>query len=341
MSRFRRRETEVFSLSFLDCICCGFGAIILLLVLSESGQPVILEKTEENLGGQVAKLQQELFTIRGETEVLDRELKGRIDLLSSERLRLARAAGDLSTTRGQYAASQKDVDFANKLQQDLVATYQRLNTEQQKMLANYRPPRSSAVAGIPADSQYIVFVIDTSGSMQQNQWDTVELMMQQILDIYPQVKGLQVMDDEGKYLFPTTAARWLTDSPARRKVILEAMRIWVTYSNSSPIEGLVQAIDDFGRDGKKVSIYYMGDDFTGPSIQDALDQIARLNSGPHGERRVRIHALGFPMPQGQGDSALPRYAHLMRLVCEQNGGAFVGLAPSAARRKSRTIIFGQ
>ena len=34
----RRREVEVFSLSFLDCICCGFGAIILLLVLSEIGR---------------------------------------------------------------------------------------------------------------------------------------------------------------------------------------------------------------------------------------------------------------------------------------------------------------
>jgi len=25
----RRRNVEAFSLSFLDCICCGFGAIIL------------------------------------------------------------------------------------------------------------------------------------------------------------------------------------------------------------------------------------------------------------------------------------------------------------------------
>ena len=30
----KRRSIEVFSLSFLDVICCGFGAIILLLVLS-------------------------------------------------------------------------------------------------------------------------------------------------------------------------------------------------------------------------------------------------------------------------------------------------------------------
>jgi hypothetical protein len=39
--KIKRRETEVFSLSFLDVICCGFGAIILLLVLTERvGRPV-------------------------------------------------------------------------------------------------------------------------------------------------------------------------------------------------------------------------------------------------------------------------------------------------------------
>lgn len=33
--KLRRRDIEIFSLSFLDCICCGFGAIILLFVLSK------------------------------------------------------------------------------------------------------------------------------------------------------------------------------------------------------------------------------------------------------------------------------------------------------------------
>ena len=30
----RRRPTQIFSLAFLDCICCGFGAVILIFVLS-------------------------------------------------------------------------------------------------------------------------------------------------------------------------------------------------------------------------------------------------------------------------------------------------------------------
>ena len=53
----RRRNIEAFSLSFLDCICCGFGAIILLLVLSKIYEPVIIEKTQDDLESLIALLQ--------------------------------------------------------------------------------------------------------------------------------------------------------------------------------------------------------------------------------------------------------------------------------------------
>ena len=51
----RPRDFEVFSLSFLDTICCGFGAVILLFVLSKFGEPVALEKSREDLEGQLSQ----------------------------------------------------------------------------------------------------------------------------------------------------------------------------------------------------------------------------------------------------------------------------------------------
>ena len=79
----KKRAIEAFSLSFLDCICCGFGAIVLLLVLSKIYEPTILEKTNEDLQQLIAKLQEELFDIRGETEVMNRAL-GKVQLETSE-----------------------------------------------------------------------------------------------------------------------------------------------------------------------------------------------------------------------------------------------------------------
>ena len=40
----RRREFEIFSMSFLDAICCGFGAMILLFLVIRIGEPARLEQ---------------------------------------------------------------------------------------------------------------------------------------------------------------------------------------------------------------------------------------------------------------------------------------------------------
>ena len=36
--RRAKRRAEVFGLSFMDCICCGFGATVLLYMILNSGQ---------------------------------------------------------------------------------------------------------------------------------------------------------------------------------------------------------------------------------------------------------------------------------------------------------------
>ena len=108
MTRKRRREFDVFSLSILDCICCGFGAIILLFVLSEVSEPLLLEQVREDLDGVVAKLREQLNEIRGETTVLNRQLTAKREQISKTTEKIARLQGDLSTLQGQFAATSQD-----------------------------------------------------------------------------------------------------------------------------------------------------------------------------------------------------------------------------------------
>ena len=93
-----RREAEAFSMSFLDCICCGFGAVILLLVVTEYGDPVPLAATKEDLQKQVALSEQQLFEIRGNSIVLQRELAKRIEAMKQEQEKLAEIAPGLDLT---------------------------------------------------------------------------------------------------------------------------------------------------------------------------------------------------------------------------------------------------
>jgi len=69
-----RRGISEFSVSFLDVICCGFGAIILLLMITKTLEPLLLEKSNVNLQGQIAAREQALFEIRGEIDELRRQV---------------------------------------------------------------------------------------------------------------------------------------------------------------------------------------------------------------------------------------------------------------------------
>ena len=329
----RRGVPEGFSLSFLDAICCGFGAIVLLLVLTKIGEPRALEQARINLDGLVEKLERELFEIRGETEVLNRSLTSRQQQLSKERELIARLKGDLSRIQGEFAASAQESEVQDIIEGRLLAAQQELTVEMQRLqqLSVERPRQveQQLVGGIPVDSEYIIFVIDTSGSMFTYAWPAMMRKMTQVLDAYPKVKGIQIMNDMGQYMFSSYAGKWIPDTPGRRKAILDRLRTWSVFSNSSPVEGITRAIRTFVAPDKKISIYVFGDEFTGRSIDDVVASVDRINRrDSKGNRLVRIHAVGFPVMfsvSGVSDSTGVRFATLMRILCHRNGGTFVGL----------------
>ena len=325
----KQREISIFNLSFLDVISCGFGAIILLLVILKGAEPMVIEKMSINLTGLVARLEREIDEIRGETQILNRDLTARKRQLSREKEKLARLDGDMSAIQGQFKAADLDLSAQTRIEAQLETAREQL-TDEMRRLRSYAPPPTpdSVIGGIPVDSEYIIFVIDTSGSMQHFAWPLVRRKMEEILAIYPRVKGIQVMNDMGDYMFSQYAGRWIPDSPARRKAILRRLASWSPFSNSSPVEGVVSAIRRFHTPGKRISIYIFGDDFSRGSIQNVVDTVNTINRrGRRGKRLVRIHAVGFPVlfsHQGT-EMNVTRFAALMRRLAEDNNGSFVGL----------------
>jgi hypothetical protein len=327
--KLRRRDIEIFSLSFLDCICCGFGAIILLFVLSKFAQPVIIEKVREDLQSVIVRLEEELHDIRGEAKVLNRELEGKKEQLSEEKIKIARLQGDWSKIEGEFAASKKDAAVQNIIEGKLARALQELTQEMKRLLKKQPRRIDRSIGGIPVDSEYIIFIIDTSGSMQRYAWGLVQKKLRETLKVYPKVKGIQIMNDMGDYMFNQYRGKWIPDSPARRKAIVSGLRTWRTFSNSSPVEGITAAIRTYYDPSKKISLYVFGDEYSGHDPESVIREVDRINrTGPGGERLVRIHAVGFPVlvgdPRGIGDTG-KRFATLMRVLCQKNGGTFVGL----------------
>lgn len=326
----KRRTFEVFSISFLDVMSCGFGAIILLLMITKSSAPVPLEIAEVPREGSVLEMQRQLFEIRGETNILNRQLNAKHEQLSQYTERIARLRRELSTIQGQYDATQQESSVNDILEGRLALARQELTDEMRRLQANQAQlDLTESVGGVPVDSEYIIFVIDTSGSMYNYSWSRMLEVMVETLDVYPEVKGIQVMSDMGDYLFSSFRGEWLPDTPSRRQAIIERLRTWNPFSNSSPVEGITRAIQTYYDPGKKISVYVLGDEFTGRSIAEVVDVIDRINvEDENGDRLVRIHGIGFPVqfsqPTRYQDTGI-RFATLMRELARKNGGTFVGL----------------
>jgi len=52
----RRRPTQIFSLAFLDCICCGFGAVILVFILTISQKQTVDKADVDAMSDRVRQL---------------------------------------------------------------------------------------------------------------------------------------------------------------------------------------------------------------------------------------------------------------------------------------------
>jgi len=325
----RRRATEAFSLSFLDVICCGFGAVILLLMITKTVQPQIIEASTINLEGKLANLQEQIYELRGESVVLNRDLNAKQEQLSEYQQRIAILRGQLASARSRYDSIQVETNSNDVINEQLAIARQQLSAEMKRLLGSQHQSKNNLIGGIPVDSEYIIFIIDTSGSMYSYAWERMIKEVEATLSIYPEVKGIQVMNDMGQYMFSRYRGQWIPDTPGRRNVIMQNLRNWNVFSNSSPVEGITAAIRTFYDPGKKISLYVFGDEFTGESIASVVSTVDRINrEDANGDRLVRIHGVGFPVqfiraPHLQTTGI--RFATLMRELAYRNGGTFVAL----------------
>ena len=327
MSIRGRRLLEEFSVSFLDVICCGFGAIILLLLITKTVAPVLLEKSAVRLDGQVASREQALHDIQGEIRELRRQVEQAAAQLDKDLLALAAMRQELTRVLGQFTATTEMNDEMRRQTLKLAAARQTLTDEMERLLGLDFRRQSDLVGGIAVDSEYIIFVIDTSGSMFNGAWPQVLRKVQETLDVYPSVKGIQVMNDMGEYMFSGYRGQWIPDTPARRQSIINTLRSWSPFSNSSPVEGIQAAIDTFYAPDKRIGIYVFGDDYSGDSIEEVVDAVDRINvADASGRRRVRINAVGFPVHLQRPNARIYRFAALMRELAHRNEGTFVGLS---------------
>ncbi len=324
----KRKETSVFNLSFLDCICCGFGAIILLFVISMGGKNPVIQGMKMSLEEIIADQMAALADMRSTKEALSERLisdQERLEFLAAQIDEMKSMLADLEQQFQQYQAGKE------ALLVDIEAILAEIAAMQKE---TDLPQETDLPIGVPVENNYLAFVLDTSGSMRDPNsgylWPIVVNKIEDVLEAYPLIDGIQVFDADGRSIIGQ-GGRWVPDSPEIRERVKWAVRRYGIFSNSNPVPGIIKAIrtlyveDDPDMD---MGIYVFGDEFTG-TADAVLRRIDQLNPmDEEGKRPVTINAIGFPnvirYSFSMGQTGL-KFANLMRELTYDHGGAFIAV----------------
>ncbi len=176
----KRRETEVFSLAFLDCICCGFGAVILVFILTVS-QKSNVDKADVDAARDRLKAAQASAT--NTQEELDRIAR----ILAAAQLELQ----DINAlnTQDQLKLTDRKRDLLLMLQQTGAlkdALHSLLGEKKALPTEDIAPPvpipnidRRQYLTGVKLHGEFVVFLVRTSGSMLD---DTIDAAVSRLDD---------------------------------------------------------------------------------------------------------------------------------------------------------------
>ena len=330
-NRRSKKERSDFSLSFLDCISCGFGAVILLFVISLGSERLVIIDIRETLEKLYQERLKELDEIRNKNmefikliQQETKEEKDKIEKVQSMQTDLEKIVNRIKEAEFGQEKLVVDVDDMQKI---IDAREKEIDIPQNE---------SELPIGVPVASNNLIFIMDTSGSMRDPNtgriWEYIVTKFEETLDIYPIVDAIQVMDADGNFIVRTSRGQWLPDSFGTREGMKRAIRNYDHHSQSNPVPGIMRAIrfskeKDEQDPKRKVGIYVFGDEFT-QTAEKVLHRIEQLNpADEEGNRPVTINAVGFPQVikyERHFTRTGLKFANLMRELTYIHGGAFIG-----------------
>ncbi len=309
-----KKTTEVFSMSFLDIMACGFGALVLILLISEFNEIEIIEN--KYTADLFLTKQDEVVTKTNQLNDVDRELTSKIKNLISIQDELDKVKSNL---KNRTNVVQSLTELSQLKQSQII-----VKNEDQK-----EPIEQVVASGIRIDSRYLIFIIDNSGSMVEGApWSRVVKEIETIIMTFPSLEGFMIMNDTGKTI--VGGGNWVKPTKANRIDAVNKLKRVNAMTNSNPIPAIEKSINIYGRKYDDVGIFIIGDDIReSKNVDSRLLEINRINTKSDGSKYVRINALGFLTSrrlnvQGYAfEDDNNKYLTLMRELTEQNGGTLV------------------
>lgn len=241
-----RREINVFSMSFLDAICCGFGAVILLFMVMNANVDMKAVTEIKDLTSEAKRMELKVETGRKNLATIKQDLAHLLDQWATIRGVRQDLLTELTDKQAEAASIELDSTARKDAIEKLRAELARVQQENDRLAAAAKNPVEGGTSirgfvgegnrqyltGLRMGGKRVVILVDVSTSMldrtlvnvirrrnmppaqqvQSPKWvqvcNTLDWLTTQIAE------GTQVQvlafNDEAKSLMPGTDGKWVT-----------------------------------------------------------------------------------------------------------------------------------
>ena len=282
----KRRPFHVFSMSFLDIISCGFGAVVLFFVIINAQVRLRADAERVDLLSESTRLEEEvldgrkdLLQFRGERDQLEERRARAVEELRRLRERLAALLAELAQYERLGTQSEEsieklraDVDRLQEMQQDLEARIAATDDGTGRRIRSFTGTGARQyLTGMQMGGQRVLILVDGSASMLGR--------------TYIDVLRFRLMDEELKPLAPkwrqvVNSVDWLTTRLTAsqrfqvylygedyRSVLEDSDGQWLSVADGTRVTEAVEALRNHAPQG-------------GTSLHAAVRAIRALDPSP-------------------------------------------------------------
>jgi len=287
--RRRRPPIEIFSISFLDCICCGLGAVLIVLLLYVNKMR-LQEKYVPALRTQISALSNDLINLNSRVAVLSREVGSHTNTIMS----LSNAWMGLAVEYARRSDELKLAQEQNRILGDLGGTVQQQLNLIQSLSNDLRQARNTrTILGIPISQTRLLFLIDCSLSMQEDQRladvkGAFKIMLASLNDSY-HINLAGYTTRSGQDRTPVFVPLWNKLQPVTSAARQEAMQ-FVTdlqvVGGTPTTDAMQRALRDYP-DAEAIVLLSDGEPTDRSAWQECAAAINTAN-----QRRIPIYTIG-------------------------------------------------
>ncbi len=347
----KRRSTPIFSLSFLDCICCGFGGVLLLFVLVAGKQRNAREQQMAEIREEIGRFEFDVKSKRDKIEELTLEFqeqeKRRDDLQTRNTVTLEELS-ELEKTLARLM--QQESEIRKELEEQLAEKEKLATTEVPDPVPIPNVKRRQYLTGFQLEGEYILFLVRASGSMvgdtveeaiamqsksdeekrNSKKWQRVVKSIRWLISSLPEGSAFQIMlfNDETKPLIDSYSFDWVArDDGERIREMLDELgevvpgggcnleRAFLEIRGLSTVpDALVMLTDGL----PTLSDSYGSSEFVTDEDRVRFFQAAQRVAAPD----IPVNTILYPL---EGDPASP---FLFWQLADKTKGALVSPAPS-------------